>query len=180
MEAGRLVENRRGDLGKGVLVVLVLLGAYTVRSTVLVNFYNSSDAREPMIYVQSSSDVKFVMDEIERLSRLGGGKESVEITVQNDVSWPFAWYLRRYRAGYPATIEGVTSHIVLADWSKREAYEEDLQRRYRGWKLSLREWWLPDMSKADLKKLFRFLIFREPFSEKGHYYMIFYVREDLT
>jgi sugar lactone lactonase YvrE len=80
-------------------------------------------AVEPLIYVQSTPDVAFIANEIERIGAQTGQAKDLKMLLDNGygdgdheaVSWPFEWYLRDYknRRYYTKTID---PNINLADY----------------------------------------------------------------
>jgi uncharacterized protein (TIGR03663 family) len=88
-----------GLVGAGVTVLLALLLLVpTLQNMYQVTYINPAEAGyEMMIYVQTSEDVKVVMDKVEKLDNLlYQGKHDLSIGVTSSASWPFVWYLRDY------------------------------------------------------------------------------------
>ncbi|HID86420.1 MAG TPA: TIGR03663 family protein, partial [Anaerolineae bacterium] len=76
-----------------VLGVLCLL---TVRHSWMANYINDETAKEFIVYAHATPDVKIVMQEIEDLSERLVGDREIKIAYDDQVTWPFEWYLRNY------------------------------------------------------------------------------------
>ena len=175
----------------GLLLLLVPLLSLMVHNSILLAYFNPASPVEPMVYVQSTNDVKEMMGTIERLSnRLTGGK-TMEITVEDLCSWPFAWYLRDYKnLDYPnpVTRNPTTRPIVLSAWNHGQpggeehdnAADKMLAPTYHAQKYRLRAWWdWNHPTDFDLGKYWRWLMYREPWSSLGSQDMIFWVKNDV-
>jgi uncharacterized protein (TIGR03663 family) len=105
------------------LGALAVLGAGYVRTSLMVTYDHPDVPVEPLIYVQSTPDVPFIANEIDRIARQTGQGKDLKILLDNGygdgdheaVSWPFEWYLRDYhnRRYFTKTID---SNINLADY----------------------------------------------------------------
>ena len=145
-------------------LLIVLLAAYGVRSTFLVNFYYADNPREMLVYTQTAPDVPLVVRQIEQLSvdqtrkvrtvadPTGGHGLQVAVDVAGDdgLRVPFDWYLRAFaRAGtltyFNSAMEAPpgTSDIVLVAAENEPAVRPYLQGRYTGMKVKL-QWWFPE------------------------------------
>jgi uncharacterized protein (TIGR03663 family) len=89
------------------LIVVVVLGAYQARTSILLDFYNPDNPRELMVYTQSDHSVKTLVEEIERTAMLLGPdyhpafshtrpKKTIAVIHDDPASWPYSWYLRNY------------------------------------------------------------------------------------
>jgi DNA-binding beta-propeller fold protein YncE len=138
------------------LGVFAVLGAGYVRTSLQVNYDHPDTPSEPLIYVQTSPDVPWVVSEIERIGKETGQGKNVGILMDNgwndgvheSVAWPFEWYLRDYKNKryYSKTID---SSINLADYPvllamgpNMDPIREQLQQ-YSGQKYYL-NWWFPE------------------------------------
>ncbi len=78
------------------LTIFSLLGVTTVRASITATYINHDRATEFLVYAHSARGVKDVMDQVENLSlRLTNGL-AIEVAYDDDISWPFTWYLRNY------------------------------------------------------------------------------------
>ena len=102
---------------------LAVLGAGYLRTGFMVNYDHPDVPVEPLVYVQTTHDVPFIVNEIERIAAQTGQGKDMKILLDNGwgdgdheaVSWPFEWYLRDYhnRRYYTKTIDPSTN---LADY----------------------------------------------------------------
>ena len=112
------------------LAVFVLLSLLTIRFTYLSSFTNADYTTEFMVYAHGAPATKsIVMNQIEELSLRLNGDKSIKVAYDNDVSWPFTWYLRDYpnRVYYGETPSNSLneSPVILAgslNWGKVEPY----------------------------------------------------------
>jgi uncharacterized protein (TIGR03663 family) len=105
------------------LGVLAIFGAGYIRTSLMVVYDHPDVPVEPLIYVQSTPDVPFISDEIDRIARQTGKGKDMNILLDNgwgdgdheSVAWPFEWYLRDYhnRRYYTKTID---PSVNLADY----------------------------------------------------------------
>jgi uncharacterized protein (TIGR03663 family) len=105
------------------LGALAIFGAAYMRTSLMVVYDHPDVPVEPLIYVQSTPDVPFISNEIERIAQQTGKGKDMNILLDNgwgdgdheSVAWPFEWYLRDYhnRRYYTKTID---SNINLADY----------------------------------------------------------------
>jgi uncharacterized protein (TIGR03663 family) len=105
------------------LGLLAIFGASYLRTSLMVNYDHPDAPVEPLIYVQSTHDVPFIANEIERIGQQTGKGKDVNILMDNgwgdgeheSVAWPFEWYLRDYhnRRYYTRTIDPT---VNLADY----------------------------------------------------------------
>ena len=84
---------------------LSILAAGYIRTTLMVTYDHPDVPVEPLIYVQSTPDVPFIANEINRIAAQTGQGKDLKILLDNGwgdgdheaVSWPFEWYLRDYQ-----------------------------------------------------------------------------------
>ncbi len=75
------------------LLILFVLFAFFVYSSFNVNYVNSYNPQEPLVFVQTSGDVRLIMNKIETLSN---NSRYTPIAITTTDYWPFPWYLRAY------------------------------------------------------------------------------------
>ncbi len=118
---------------RGILLTLaafVLLSLLTIRFSYMASFPNADYTTEYMVYAHGAPATKsIVMDQIEELSTRLYGDKSIKVAYDNDVSWPFTWYLRDYPSrvyfGESPSNSLNESPIILAgslNWGKVEPY----------------------------------------------------------
>ncbi len=80
-----------------ILAAFTLLSLLTMRFTYMANFPNADYTNEFMVYAHGAPATKSaVLDQLETLSMRLYGDKSISVAFDNDVSWPFTWYLRDY------------------------------------------------------------------------------------
>jgi len=75
-------------------VLLVILGAATVRFAVMLSFINQNYATEFLMFAAATPDTALVMDELNEMSRRLGGSQPLTVAYDNESQQPFFWYLR--------------------------------------------------------------------------------------
>lgn len=85
---------------RGTLIILTLftlLSLLTIRASYMASFPNADYTTEFMVYAHGAPATKeIVMNQVETLSMRLHGDKSIKVAYDNDVSWPFTWYLRDY------------------------------------------------------------------------------------
>jgi len=104
-----------------LMVATLLLAAFTLRSTMLLNFYRADDGTELLAQRTPTAAVLPLVERVQRLSRdttlLDGsvrdttGGNGLSIAVARNVRWPFQWYFREFPN---FTLTGV-DQVPLAD-----------------------------------------------------------------
>ena len=188
--------GRNFALHVAAIVVLLGLMALTVRAAWQVNYYNGDLPVEMMVYTQTSPDVGKVMKEIERVGfRTGTGKD-LKIAYDNEVSWPFEWYLRdfRNRAFYGGGMPATDAPVVLVGFDNdHDAKVKPVLTNYVGQRYKLRAWYPEDyrgitpngILKAILDqdmrtKLWNYFMYRQTLNPPGSTDFALYVRRDLV
>ena len=91
----RVDENARQPLL--IFGAFALLSLLTIRFTYMANFTNADYTNEFMVYAHGAPATKnIVLEQLETLSMRQHGDKSIKVAFDNDVSWPFTWYLRDY------------------------------------------------------------------------------------
>ncbi len=88
--------GRRNAWRMAALGLLTVLLALTLRFAWMATFINPDSAAELLVYAQGAPDAGIVARELEELSRRTTGGLHLSIAHDNQVSWPFVWYLRNY------------------------------------------------------------------------------------
>ena len=79
-----------------LLVLFGFLGVLTTRTAFVATYINYDNANEYLVYAHANTPVKTVMDQVEEMSHRMYGDLSIPVAYDDDVSWPFSWYLRNY------------------------------------------------------------------------------------
>ena len=78
------------------LALLGVLSIMTIRTAWMASYINYDNAKEYIVYAHGAPGTKMVMDQVEDISLRLHGDLSIRVAFDNDVSWPFWWYLRNY------------------------------------------------------------------------------------
>ncbi|WP_298407348.1 flippase activity-associated protein Agl23 [uncultured Chloroflexus sp.] len=182
----------------------VVIGLYTVRSSVRLAYQTGDVAREMMVYTQTSPDVMRVIRRLEEAAMRRGGGTRLPVMYDNETVW--LWYLRDWPGaiyvpggrlnGPPA--EEVQAVLLLQEnldrYPENRAYlEEFVVQRY-----PLR-WWFPEDQAYRLNgnslldrllrnpfdyetsaQLWRYLMFRQPPAGLGSTDFVIAVRPELA
>ena len=128
----------------GILVVVASLFVLTTRTAFRAAYRDYDQATEYLVYAHSASGVKTVLSQVEEFSRRTSGDLSVQVAYDDDVSWPFTWYLRNYHntvfyGGNPS--RDLNNYpLVIAGDSNWQKVEPLLGRRYFEYEY-IRMWW---------------------------------------
>lgn len=91
-----LTRVRRWALPALAVAVLVPVAAFTVWTGMRVTYGHGDEARELLIYTQTTSDVPRIADEIGAVAGRSGLKDELRVQIDRPYTWPWAWYLRDY------------------------------------------------------------------------------------
>jgi predicted membrane-bound mannosyltransferase len=183
-----------------LVAIVAIFSVMLLHHTTNVCFYDDgANPAEQLVYVQSSTDVTQVVRQITSMSKRLTGNLEMKITCEDYCSWPFAWYLREFKnVGYPkyssnqaeGTIEKnpiIISGVEMAAPGHDERVAQLLAADYVAQRYKLRVWWAPDPNVilddtlgGQIQKLWRYFMYREPWSGLGSYDMIVYVRKDVA
>lgn len=136
------------------LTLFLLIGVYALHTGLPLAYVHGDTPRDLLVYVQTTPDVPYVVAQIEQISRkLTTGTEIVGI-IDNEDSWPFAWYLRDYtNVGYIAKIgDPGEAAFVIVTASEVDNAREHLSN-YVPFHYKLR-WWFPEELYRDLRPTF--------------------------
>ncbi|MCL4458965.1 MAG: TIGR03663 family protein [Chloroflexi bacterium] len=181
------------------LTVLAILMAFSIRASWQLNYYHGDIPVEMLVYTQSSPDIAKVMREIKRVSFRTGTDTDIVIAYDNDVSWPFEWYLRDYKNrnyyGNDPRLIRPGAPIVLTGFESGHdgAVRAQLGNAYVGQRYKLR-WWFPEdyreltpeliwrgLGDATAhQRVWRYFLYRETFSPLGSLDFMMYERRDLA
>ena len=79
-----------------ILVFFALMGVQTARSAYRAAYINYDNAMELLVYAHATRDMKDSVEQIETISRRLYGDKSIRIAYDNDVRYPYWWYMRDY------------------------------------------------------------------------------------
>ncbi len=78
-------------------LVIPALFVFTVRDTFRANFEIGNWPREILSYADTSPGIPWTRDELVALGNESGLGKDYPVVVDNDIAWPFVWYLRDYK-----------------------------------------------------------------------------------
>jgi len=156
--AGVLAMTLAGSVALGALMRLVprsvapILVALTIAlgighlayQTTWASTRFAADRRNPLAYVQTSTDVRRLTERLEELAAHHPRGRAMPIRVAAPVPWPLNWYLRRFdRVGWYDTPEDVKTHsfdvpVLIVDTRFSDLVEPRLTREYESFLFGLR------------------------------------------
>lgn len=80
----------------GGILIIGGFWALTARAATRAAFSTYDEATEFLVYAHSATGVKDVMKDVQELSVRTTGDLAIKVAYDDDVSWPFTWYLRKY------------------------------------------------------------------------------------
>jgi uncharacterized protein (TIGR03663 family) len=177
---------RRRYLAKLGIAVTLAGAAYAVEAAIEASYVRPADPRELLVFVQTSTDVPPVADEIlsleHRAVRRVGHAPTIELDGWGGVGWPWGWYLRDVPVAYPdMSRPGYVPSgdvVVVAD-SNRGLVAPQL-KGYVGRRFRLRVWWVPDWGGAGFGDWVRWLVFRRAWNARASLDEWLYVRRKLV
>ncbi len=101
-----ILEHRQRALKIIVTVPFIILLVFTGRVTVQTNYDYSATKVEMLVYSQGAQEIELVMAEIDRLASQSPEDKGISIVIDNDLSWPWVWYLRDYTNINYVTLDG--------------------------------------------------------------------------
>jgi len=124
----------RASARVSLVVLFVVLAAFTVHTAWMAVFKNGDSATEMLTYAQGSPDDAMVMRELESMSRrLTGGEKDLKVAYDDQSSWPFVWYFRDWpNAQYygKAPSGPLDADVVLVGAENEAAVKPFLGNRY--------------------------------------------------
>jgi uncharacterized protein (TIGR03663 family) len=165
------------------------LAAFTVWSLISSNFIYDAPRTteppaeahfEPIVYVQSTYDIRSVMNQIEDVARVLGTGKQTSMVVVGDATWPLSWYLREYPVHWNSLPKETNAPLIIADPGDATRLEKDLGDRYSAKRFAVRGWWQIEWDKFTVENLLRFLIARRVWNATGTTDAVLLVAKDLT
>lgn len=129
----------------GVATAFVLLSILTVRFSYLASYVNDELAKEYLVYAHATPDDKMVVNEIQALADRLNQTETIKVSYDAEVVWPFEWYVRdldnrHYFGEIPNT--QLDAPVVLVGTRREKEIKPYLGDRYVRREYKMR-WW-PD------------------------------------
>ncbi|MBI5956565.1 MAG: TIGR03663 family protein [Chloroflexi bacterium] len=91
-----------------LLVGFFLITPLTFRAAWIASFRLGDSAREMIVYAQGTPDVPLAARQVDAISAKLVGDREMKVAYDDESSWPFVWYLRRYRNQQFLTGESLT------------------------------------------------------------------------
>lgn len=169
-----IIQNHKiAKTKKLIIIIITILGiALSSYNAWRLSFKNPANPVEMYVYVQTNSDVVRAIDDIKQnASQLKLTK--YHLYVENEVSWPYAWYLRNWSNYTYFQIDSFSadpaekSYVMVS----ADSYLNNLTKfnnynnlgRYK-----LRWWWLPE-HKFTFSQLQKYFWQRITWNELGSY-----------
>ncbi|MCB9422131.1 MAG: TIGR03663 family protein [Ardenticatenaceae bacterium] len=158
----RLVRQKVDESVRQPIVMLgffSLLSLLTIRFTYMASFPNADYTNEFAVYAHGAPATKdTVLQQLETLSLRMYGDKSIKVAFDNDVSWPFTWYLRDYPNrvyfGESPSHSLTESPVILVgslNWGKVEPY---LGNNYQQWTYTFLWWPMEEYRKISWNAIF--------------------------
>ncbi|MDI6768446.1 MAG: TIGR03663 family protein [Anaerolineales bacterium] len=88
--------NWKQDLRVVILTGMGILAVLTFRASFRAAYINYDNSFEYLVYAHAAPDPKLLLGEIEEISRRTTGGLDIVVAYDNNVRYPYWWYLRRY------------------------------------------------------------------------------------
>ena len=172
-------KRRRGLLKKPLFMgILIFLAFMLVFSSTQLNFRNQANPAEPYTQVQTSNDMFFLLDTIDRLSETNGGSNMTIFITSKDY-WPLPWYfkdrnnIKYFREISKADIHKLDPPVIVAD-ILQETEMKEFESIYHKRRIKLRAWFLPQFEEVTAKELILYYFIRKEFSPIGSSDLLMY------
>jgi uncharacterized protein (TIGR03663 family) len=159
-------ETGRGALRAGLVAVVLVFEAFTLRASWIVNTRNRSEVAEPLVQLEYAPATADVQRQTAGLMDAAAG--SLRIAIEPQVQWPFPWYFRDYDVTYlPQPVETASSADILITGDR--PLPPALAPHFEGSRLPYVRWtdWADQMRKGDLTGLARFAMHHDRWGPEG-------------
>jgi uncharacterized protein (TIGR03663 family) len=187
--------RRPGVVRYSVLTIAALLAAAEVHNMYESSFVNGANPVDMLVYVQSSPDTPRIAQDILTISNQATNGNTLHATIDNEDTWPFAWYLRDMpNIGYPSYPQLLqapysTNPVIIVDADHQSDLAPKL-KGYVGHPYTLR-WWFPEDYKSlswssffqeaaqpgYWNVIWQWQTTRRPFGPKGYVQSWYYVKK---
>ncbi len=156
------------------------LSLWTVRVTWMLNYINYDLVNEMLVYAHGTPDIKFVMNEIEMISRRTVGDKQIKVAYDDDSTWPLEWYLREYPNkrfyGANPNREALDAPVVIVGSKNDDKARPFLGNKYLRYKYRLIWWPREDYKGLTWDRLWRGI--RDPEKRRKFWDVVLYRRWD--
>lgn len=127
----------------GVAAILILF-VLTARASFRAAFINYDRAQEFLVYAHSARGVKTVLEQVEELSLRTSDGMGIDVGYDDDVSWPYSWYLRNFTSNHyfaaNPTRDLLNYPVIIVGDNNWSQVEPILGDRYYTFE-HIRMWW---------------------------------------
>lgn len=145
-----------------LLAFFGLLSLQTARTAYRAAYINYDNAMEMLVYAHSTRDMKDTVEQIETISKRLYGDKTIKVAYDNDVRYPYWWYMRDYPnkvdfdtnvtkslQDSPVIVVGASNFSKIEPVVRDSYYRYEYKRMwwpneslYRDWSLAsvLRDW----------------------------------------
>jgi len=125
-------------------VLAIIFVFWTLRSALILCLVNSANTAERLIYGHTTQEVKYVVEEIDRLAELLGTGKDTRIVVRGQIIWPMGWwYMRHYKHWTEHEDVNRTTHpILVINWDEASR-TPNVKENYNCTRYKVRTWWQP-------------------------------------
>ena len=162
-----------------LLVVFVLLGAFTIHNSFMAVYKYGDVAVETLTYAQASPDEPMVMRELESMSRRLTSERDLKVAYDDESSWPFVWYFRNWpNAQYfgKAPSGPLDAAVVIVGPGNEAAVKPFLGNAYYRRQYRLIWWPLEDYKSLTPQKVWQYLV--DPAKRKSLWDILMYRKYD--
>ena len=142
---GWAIESVRNRFpSKLLLVAITLILLSPIVQTLRLNFVEYTNDQEPYVYVQSTKDIKVLMDLVNLQIERRPADFNMRVEVMTDEGWPFPWIFGRFPNLHFMPIASLeqerlkTADVILYDSKNSVAIEEKLESKFYRLPLQLR------------------------------------------
>ena len=134
------------DISRLINIMIVgVFGVLTIRTAIGSSYIRYDEQTEFINYASGAPGIRVVMEQVEEISRRTTDGLSIRIGYDDDVSWPFTWYLRHYDnqvfvGGEPTRDLLQDSDLVIAGNNNWPEIESILRTNYSSFEY-IRMWW---------------------------------------
>lgn len=154
LTAARAVLLGRVVFRSALLLLFALLCLCSVSAAWRLTYILNDTPVEMLVYVQTSSDVQWVMEELRVLSTLTTGGTEMPFLYDSEVAWPLEWYFRNYtQKWYKPTVappferpvEEAGMALVYRSYGEQEdSAKAYLEGKFVAFRYYAFNWWFPE------------------------------------
>lgn len=142
---GWAIENLRSRYPSRLLIGLLALGLVSpIVQTLRLNFIEYTNDKEPYVYVQSTKDIKVLVDLVDQQIARSPKDFNMRLEIMTDEGWPFPWIFGRFPNLHFMPFASLeqerlkAADVILYDSKNSVVIEEKLQSKYYRLPMQLR------------------------------------------